>query len=292
MSRRAILAMVATCAGMAAAPLAPAHAQLPAGLPGPQRVLDAPPPVAAIEDGPGAQDARLGEAAQVRRTRPARRSGAPRTTRVRLAGHLGFTTFAASDTFEAVLGSSTGAVLGGGGGVLIGRHLFVDVQLSRFSADGERVFVTDAREVFPLGIPTTVTVTPIDVSVGWRFTPGPPRPGAPRPGTPRRGTQRPGARPPGGPGFRPVPFGGGGLGTVRYREVSDFAQPGDDVSSAFLSYHVLGGLELPITRRFGAAVEGLYRWVPDALGDAGASAVYGETDLGGATIRVKATVTF
>jgi hypothetical protein len=165
--------------------------------------------------------------------------------------------------------------------LLVGRNVFVDVMVSRFSAEGERVFVTPDLERFPLGIPTTVTVTPVDFTFGWRFAPGPPR----------RGTARP-ARPGRGPGFRPVPFAGGGFGTLQYQEVAEFAVAGDDVGEWFLSYHVLGGVELPITRRFGASVEGLYRWVPDALGEAGVSAVYGETDLGGVTFRVKATFTF
>lgn len=195
--------------------------------------------------------------------------------RARLSGHVGFTSFTASDSFEAVLDTSSGPTYGGGGGLLIGRHLFVDVQVSRFSADGERVFVTDDLEVFPLGIPTTVSVTPVDVSAGWRFVPGPPRAGAP----PRRG-------------FRPIPFAGGGLGVVQYRETADFAEPGDDVSDSFGSYHVLGGVELPFTRTFGASLDGLYRWVPDALGEAGVSKAYGETDLGGFTFRVRATFTF
>lgn len=211
-----------------------------------------------------------------RRGRAPRPAGAAPAVRLRLSGHLGYTSFTASDTFEAVLGESGGPVYGGGVGVLLGRHLFVDVQVSRFAAEGERVFVTDDLEVFPLGIPTTVTTTPVDVSVGWRFAPGPARPGL----APRR------------QGFRPVPFVGGGVGLLRYEEKADFAESGDDVSDSFGSYHVLGGVELPFTGRLGASVDGLYRWVPDAIGEGGASAVFGDTDLGGLTIRVRATFTF
>src|SRR5690606_3690191 len=128
----------------------------------------------------------------------------------------------------------------------------------RFSADGERVFVTDDLDVFPLGIPTTVSVTPVDVTAGWRFTPAPRRPGA-APAAQRRG-------------MRVVPFVGGGVGVVQYRETADFAEAGDDASDSFGSYHVLGGVEIPFTRRLGASVDGLYRWVPDALGEDGVSA--------------------
>lgn len=208
---------------------------------------------------------------------PRPRGGAP-VLRLRLSGHAGFTSFTASDTFQAVLDTSSGPEFGGGVGVLIGRHLFAEVQVARFSADGERVFVTDDLRVFPLGIPTTVTTTPVDISVGWRFTPR-----VQAAGVGPRGARR---------GFRPVPFVGGGVGRFLYRETAEFAESGDDVSEAFGSYHVLGGVELPFTARFGASIDGVYRWVPDAIGEAGVSAVYGDTDLGGITVRVKATVTF
>lgn len=229
---------------------------------------------------PPPEATRTSVAAQARgQVRPARAPGAPRTLRLRLSGHAGSTSFTARDSFEAILGKSNGAVYGGGAGVLIGRHLFVDVQVSRFSADGERVFVTDSLDVFPLGIPMTVTTTPVDVSVGWRFTPGAPRPGRAPAG---RGAAR----------FRPVPFVGGGIGVLQYEEASEFAESGDDVSDSHTSYHVLGGLELPITRQIGASVDALYRWVPDGLGGGGVSAVYGDTDLGGFTFRVRGTFTF
>jgi hypothetical protein len=225
-------------------------------------------------------DARVMQQSQPRRQTTPRPPGTEPPVRLRLSGHLGYTSFTARDSFEAVLDTSSGAVFGAGGGVLVGRNVFVDVQVSRFTADGERVFVTDTLQVFPLGIPTTVTVTPIDVSFGWRFAPGRPRPGTP--------AARPGRQ----PALRPVPFVGGGFGTLRYREVAEFAQAGDDVDDSFLSYHLLGGVDLPFTRRFGLSADALYRWVPDALGDGGVSAVYGDTDLGGVTFRVKATITF
>lgn len=241
-----------------------------------------PPPVAVTHrdlwrPAPDRDDAtRAATQTRAGRERVPRLPGTAPAVRVRLSGHLGYTTFTASDTFEAVLDKSGGPVYGGGVGVLLGRRLFVDVQVSRFSADGERVFVTDDLQVFPLGIPTTVTTTPIDVSVGWRFAPGAPRPGL----APAR------------QGFRPVPFVGGGVGLLQYDETADFAESGDDVSDSFGSYHVLGGVELPFTSRIGASVDGLYRWVPDAIGEGGASAVFGDTDLGGLTIRVRATFTF
>jgi hypothetical protein len=192
----------------------------------------------------------------------------------RVFGLLGFQSFTATESFSAVLDTSSGMVVGGGGGLLFGRNLFVDVAVSRFAADGTRVFVAPGGEVFDLGIDTQVTVTPIDVSLGWRFA------GAPR------------LDPNGRPRLRPVPFVGGGFGFQRYSETSAFADAGDDVSETHGSYHALGGLEVPFGRRLGATTEMLYRWVPDAIGAAGVSAVYDETDLGGLQIRVKVTWTF
>lgn len=194
--------------------------------------------------------------------------------RARVFGLAGFQSFTAADSFSAVLDTSSGVVFGGGGGLLFGRNLFVDVSVSRFSADGARVFVTEGGEVVDLGIATQVDVTPIDVSIGWRFA------GAPTLG------------PTGKPRFRPVPFAGGGFGFQQYKETSEFAESGDDVSESHGSYHVLGGVELPFSRHLGVTADVLYRWVPDAIGTAGVSEYYEETDLGGAQVRVKVVVTF
>ena len=194
--------------------------------------------------------------------------------RPRLFGLFGFQSFTATDSFSAVLDTSTGVFLGGGGGVLLGPNVFVDVSLSRFAADGTRVFVTDAGEIVDLGIATDVTVMPIDVSVGWRM-PG-----------------KPSLTPSGKPRLRPVPFAGGGFGFQQYKETSEFSSGEDDVDESNGSYHVLGGVELPFSQRFGAIADVLYRWVPDAIGTAGISAQYDETDLGGLQVRVRVAVGF
>lgn len=194
--------------------------------------------------------------------------------RARVFGLVGYQTFTASDSFSAVLDTSSGVLPGGGGGLLLGRNLFVDFSISRFSADGTRVFVTDGGEIVDLGIATQVAVTPIDVSIGWRFA------------------GRPALQPAGRPRFRAVPFVGGGFGFQQYEETSEFSGAGDDVSESHGSYHVLGGVELPFSRRLGASADVLYRWVPDALGTAGVSAFYDETDLGGAQVRLRLLFTF
>ena len=138
---------------------------------------------------------------------------------------------------------------------------FVDVQVSRFRADGSRVFISEQGERFDLGIPTTVTVTPIDISAGWRFA-----------GAPRRGPN--------------------GVGSQRYAETSEFAESRDDVHESHGSYHVIGGVELPFTTHVGAQVDAVYRWVPDAIGTSGVSDHFDESDLGGAQIRFRIAYTF
>ena len=172
-----------------------------------------------------------------------------------------------------MLGSSSGVVFGGGGGLLLGRNLFVDVSVSRFAADGTRVFVTDGGEIIDLGVATEVTVMPIDVSIGWRVQGRP-------------------ALTPGKPRLRPVPFFGGGFGFQQYRETSDFASGDDDVDETKGSYHLLGGIELPFSPHLGAVADVMYRWVPDAIGAGGVSKFYDETDLGGAQVRVRVVFSF
>ena len=61
-----------------------------------------------------------------------RRRGTTITPRV--SGLAGVQTFSAAESFDAILGTSSGIVYGGSAGVLIGRHVFVDVQVSRFRA--------------------------------------------------------------------------------------------------------------------------------------------------------------
>ena len=240
----------------------------PPTLPAPESERPAAPAPDAAEPEQTADDAQdAGRAGS-----PARRRGPQ--VRPRVFGLVGFQAFTASDSFEAVLESSSGPVFGGGGGLLFGRNLFVDVSVSRFAASGTRVFITDAGEILDLGIDTDVTVTPIDVSIGWRFA-----------GTPRLDAR-------GRPRFRPVPFVGGGFGVQQYEEASEFAEAGEDVSESHASYHVLGGVELPFSRRLGLAADVLYRFVPDAIGSSGVSAYYDETDLGGAQVRVRVMFSF
>ena len=206
---------------------------------------------------------------------PPPRPAAPSTGRpfrVSVFGYGGLLNLSATKSFDAILGTTSGPVVGGGGqvAVLAGplRNVFFQVDFSQFEETGERVFVSGG-EVFRLGIPNTLTLRPIEFTAGYR---------SPIVQRGRDGRQR----------VSPfVPYAGGGMGVVRFQETSAFSETGDDVDERFTSYHVLGGLEVPIWRGFGVGVEGHYRWVPDGLGSGGVSQEFNETDLGGATFRVR-----
>lgn len=144
----------------------------------------------------------------------------------------------------------------------IWRSLFVQVSASRLRETGERAFVDSRGEVFPLGIPLRVEMTPIDVGVGWRFE-GPGRAG------------------------RLVPYAGAGAGVVRYEESSPFAQPGEDVETSKPSYHVFGGVEVGLTRWLGIAGDVRYRAVPGLLGDDGVSSELGDNGLTGTSVSLR-----
>ena len=169
--------------------------------------------------------------------------------------------FAAAKSFEAILGTTTGTVFGGGGEVVLPGGIFASVRASQFKKSGQRVFVFEG-ETFPLGIDTTIRIRPFEVSGGYRF---------------------------GGGDRRVVPYAAGGLGWHRYEETSEFAEDDENVDETFRGYHLLGGAEFRVLRWF--AVGGEFQWttVPDALGqDAnGVSAAFNETDLGGTAFRVR-----
>jgi len=197
--------------------------------------------------------------------RPGAARPAPRpTTSIRGFGDFGAERFAAGDTFDATLGSSTGVFFGGGVEVVLPQRWFISARLSHFQKSGERVFVDDNGEVFPLGIDMKVGITPIEVSAGYRFEP--------------RGQKR-----------NLIPYLGGGLGWYRYSETSDFADAGEDVSDTFQGYHVLGGVEYRIGRIFGIAGEAQWTTIPNAFEDVPSSAAdaFGESNLGGLGFAVR-----
>jgi hypothetical protein len=197
---------------------------------------------------------------------PARKPPAQQSHSIEIAGYamLGGFRFTARESFDAILGTSSGPIFGGGArvGLPFGR-LFVDVGAWRFQHEGERVFVFNGQ-VFPLNIPTTIMVSPLEVSVGWRF----------------RVHRMP----------KLFPYVAGGFTTLKYQETAEFNTSSEDVNENFGGYQLLGGAEYKITRWLGVAGEGTWTTVPDAIGENGVSTGFKETDLGGTSFRFKITI--
>lgn len=187
--------------------------------------------------------------------------------------HAGLITFQAQDSFEAVLDTRSGPIFGGGVQVRLPWNLYAEVGGSRFRQDGERVFVGPNREVFRLGIPTTITITPIEFTGGYRYRP------CLR--NPRMRTCQP---------SRFAAYGGGGLTVMRYEEVSDFAGPDENLNEWFRGFHVVGGADYQLQRWVAVGGEVAWSSVPDAFGETGAAAALGDDNLGGTTFRVKLTI--
>ena len=177
-------------------------------------------------------------------------------------GDVGSTTFTAAQSFDAVLGSKSGPVFGGGVEA-VERHIFLNVRASRFRKTGQRVFLFEGEQ-FDLGIPTTITVTPVELTGGYRFPVW----------------------------TRVVPYAGVGIGWHRFKETSAFAASNENVDDQFTGYHVLGGVELRLARWGALAGELQWATVPDAIGSDpnSVSHEFNESDLGGTTFRFKIIV--
>jgi opacity protein-like surface antigen len=187
----------------------------------------------------------------------------PIEVRFRGFADMGATSFAADRSFQAVFGNNGGAEFGGGGEVVLARHIFFSLRASRFSGSGERLFEFNGTQ-FGLGIPTAVTITPVEFNGGYRVD------------------------------FRwpVVPYGGAGLSWHRYHETSKFADGDENVSDIFSGYQLFGGVEFGMTRWIAGAMEVQWTSVPDALGrdPNSVAGALGESNLGGATFRVKVIV--
>lgn len=167
-------------------------------------------------------------------------------------GQASLISFTARESFAAVTGESFGPSFGAGAQIRFRGGLYFQASVERFKKTGQRVFVFD-NEVFPLGIPNTVTIEPIIGAIGYR----PP-------------TARPAQV-----------YLGVGLGTYRLRESSPFDAAGEEIDERHLGYHVHGGVELWPRRWLVPALEVRYTTVPDGLGSQGAATEFDESDLGG-----------
>lgn len=179
--------------------------------------------------------------------------------RGRLFVHFEGQAVTAKDSFEAVTGSTT--IMGFGGGLEVQNvwsKLFIRGAISRLSTTGERVFVYEG-EVFRLGVPLDITMTPIEVAAGWRFSP-----------IGSRGT---------------VPYIGGGALFLKHREESPGDLSGDGVNETYTGLAVFGGVEVPVWQKVSAGAEVGWRSAK-VKQPGGAMAGFGENNLGGITFRV------
>ena len=184
-----------------------------------------------------------------------------------ISAHLQFGRLSqtARESFNAILGKSSGQVFGAGAEITFRSGIFARFDATYFSADGERVDLVDG-EVVPLGIPLLLSLTPIEFTGGYRLH------------AYRFGSRKQVAL---------VPFVGAGAGTMRYHEETDEAHPDEGVDERHASYHVLVGLDVPLGKRVVIGTELTRRWVPGGLGTGGISQALGESDLGGSTFLTR-----
>lgn len=196
--------------------------------------------------------------------RPPSRPGVPPppppTLAVRLFADGGMNKFAAGRSFNAIFGKDSGPVYGGGGEVVFRGRWFARVDLWRFKDEGERA-VRLENQTFPLGIPLTVTIMPIEVDAGFRMPLG------------RRRAL--------------ISYLGAGVSSHSYKETSSFSTGEENVNERYTGYQVLGGVEYRLHRVVGIAGEIQYTTVPDAIGAGGLSAEFNENDLGGVIVRAR-----
>jgi hypothetical protein len=166
----------------------------------------------------------------------------------------------ASQSFDAVLGTSRLSGFGVGGDVLhVWRGVFARVSFSSFSKTGSRAAVSGSTGT-SLNIPDKVSMTPIELGGGWRFAP-----------LDKRG--------------RIATYLGLGTLLLKYSETSDHADAGENTSATYHGYVFFGGMDVTLARHLTLGVEGEIRSVPNAIGQHGTSAAFGETNLGGAALR-------
>jgi len=174
-------------------------------------------------------------------------------------GEIGYGWMQAHQTFRAVF--DQGAVTWWGAGAEYGSRTggFVQGAFRRFHGTGERVFVFD-DEVTKTGIGDTVTITPVDFTIGYRSTRG-----------------------------HGATYVGAGFGRYFYTETFDFADAGDKVKLRLTSYHVMAGYERRLSAWIATAFEVQYTHVPDALSGNVAEA-FKESNMGGVEVRIRVAV--
>ena len=169
--------------------------------------------------------------------------------------------FAAHTTFSAAFESASEPFFGGGVDVVVRRKVFVDLAISHMSRTGERFYVDDALNVFRLGIASHVTLTPVELSAGYRWR--------------HRSI---------------IPYAGIGVGWYHYQQVDDFSTAAENVDTTHAGFLATTGVEFRVAKWFGIAGDARYTRVPGILGQPGltsGSKALNEDDLGGIAARVR-----
>ncbi len=181
----------------------------------------------------------------------------PASIGFRAYGTFDFNFVTAAKSFDAVFGDHQITAYGGGAEIDVWKNLFLRIAAAHAQRTGTRVFV-DGSDVFPLNIPMTVTMTPIEAGGGWRFASN----------------------------GRVTPYIGGAFISLGYQQTSDFATSADDVNERYTGFSGFGGADVAIWKGVFAGGEVQFRHitVPDV--STSVMHAFGETDLGGVTARV------
>ena len=171
--------------------------------------------------------------------------------------------FSAQETFKAAFGRAVQPFFGGGLEVVLRDGVYVDATVSRFRKTGQRAFRANGQN-FPLGIPLTATLIPVEITGGYRFR---------IPTSPRL-----------------VPYVGGGVGSYGYRRRRTSPTRATTSDTRHLGYLVVGGVDVRVHRLVGIAGDVQYTRVTGILGGGGVSKAAGEDDLGGVAVRLKVTI--
>lgn len=169
--------------------------------------------------------------------------------------------FAAINTFDGAFEKNRAPFVGGGVQVVVLDRFVAEVGASRFRMTGERAFHS-GTQTYRLGIPLTATITPVEVTGGYRL--------------PLWEHAR--------------PYVAAGFGSYAYKETSDFSDPGENVDTRRSGFVVNGGFEFRLHRWVGASADVQYSRVKGILGAGGLSQQLGESDLGGVAARFKVIV--
>jgi opacity protein-like surface antigen len=167
--------------------------------------------------------------------------------------------FSARQTFDAVFGQSLQPSWGGGLNVAWRNGFYLDVTASRFRKTGQKAFFFEGQG-YGLQIPLTVTVTPLEVTAGHRFSVT----------------------------SQLRPYVGVGVGAYHYQETSPFDDAPFD--KRHVGYLVAGGLEVRVIRWLAVSADAQYTHVAGIIGSGGVSKDAGETDLGGTAGRFRVII--